>query len=213
MRNALMSPLPPADNAQRRSDPGCTAVYNSCMGCSHPCHDMWPPTGSPARLAGPDFRVLCRKGRKAAQQYYRVYQELIPISQLVRELAAVMQEFTQQGGVRPFGALCRFRCSHGLAIHKFVVCSRWRRCWQPLTALKWWVKVAAVQACIRLIARRSIKVGRSFLVAGYFYLQAFHCSSLALTTSGRSSTKSIPLAAISHGRFDTPVLRACIPCA
>ena len=24
---------------------------------------------------GPDFRVLCRKGRKSAQQYYRVYRE------------------------------------------------------------------------------------------------------------------------------------------
>jgi len=52
---------------------------------------------------GPDFRVLCRKGRKSAQQYYRVYREVIPVSMLVRELAAVMQEFTQRGGVRPFG--------------------------------------------------------------------------------------------------------------
>merc|ERR1712232_753834 len=40
---------------------------------------------------------------KSAQQYYGVYRELIPVSQLVREEAAVMQEFTQQGGVRPFG--------------------------------------------------------------------------------------------------------------
>lgn len=30
-------------------------------------------------------------------------QESIPILQLVREIAAVMQEFTQSGGVRPFG--------------------------------------------------------------------------------------------------------------
>jgi len=52
---------------------------------------------------GPDFRVLCRKGRKAAQAYFRVYKEAISVAQLVRELAAVMQEFTQQGGVRPFG--------------------------------------------------------------------------------------------------------------
>jgi len=52
---------------------------------------------------GPDFRVLCRKGRKSAQQYFRVYKEVIPVAQLVRELASVMQEFTQQGGVRPFG--------------------------------------------------------------------------------------------------------------
>jgi len=32
-----------------------------------------------------------------------VYKEDIPVSQLVRELASVMQEFTQSGGVRPFG--------------------------------------------------------------------------------------------------------------
>ncbi|AQK72951.1 Proteasome subunit alpha type-2-B [Zea mays] len=30
-------------------------------------------------------------------------QEHIPVTQLVRETAAVMQEFTQSGGVRPFG--------------------------------------------------------------------------------------------------------------
>jgi len=53
--------------------------------------------------AGPDFRVLIAKGRKAAQAYFRVYHEEIPVLQLVRELAMVMQEFTQSGGVRPFG--------------------------------------------------------------------------------------------------------------
>lgn len=52
---------------------------------------------------GPDFRVLVRKGRKKAQEYYRFYKDPIPVSQLVRELAYVMQEFTQSGGVRPFG--------------------------------------------------------------------------------------------------------------
>jgi 20S proteasome subunit alpha 2 len=52
---------------------------------------------------GPDSRVLVRKSRKQAQQYKRLYQEPIPLSQLVRETAAVMQEFTQSGGVRPFG--------------------------------------------------------------------------------------------------------------
>merc|ERR1711933_425919 len=51
----------------------------------------------------PDYRVLLRKGRKQAQQYYTTYRELIPVSQIVREEAAVMQEFTQSGGVRPFG--------------------------------------------------------------------------------------------------------------
>ena len=52
---------------------------------------------------GPDFRVLTRKGRKAAQSYLRTYKEEVPTLQLVRELASVMQEFTQSGGVRPFG--------------------------------------------------------------------------------------------------------------
>jgi 20S proteasome subunit alpha 2 len=41
--------------------------------------------------------------RKDTQVYYRTYQESIPCSQLVREIATTMQEFTQQGGVRPFG--------------------------------------------------------------------------------------------------------------
>ncbi|GJN40750.1 hypothetical protein PR202_gn00048 [Eleusine coracana subsp. coracana] len=52
---------------------------------------------------GPDFRILVRKSRKQAQQYYRLYKESIPVTQFVRETAAVMQEFTQSGGVRPFG--------------------------------------------------------------------------------------------------------------
>lgn len=52
---------------------------------------------------GPDSRVLMNKGRKLAQQYFRVYQESIPTLQLVRQLAGVMQEYTQRGGVRPFG--------------------------------------------------------------------------------------------------------------
>merc|ERR1712217_36766 len=51
----------------------------------------------------PDYRVLTKRGRKTAQTYYKTYRELIPVSQIVREEAAVMQEFTQSGGVRPFG--------------------------------------------------------------------------------------------------------------
>uniref|UniRef100_A0A0G4I225 Proteasome subunit alpha type n=1 Tax=Chromera velia CCMP2878 TaxID=1169474 RepID=A0A0G4I225_9ALVE len=51
----------------------------------------------------PDFRVLVRKARKSAQAYFRIYNTPIPVSQLTRESATVMQEFTQAGGVRPFG--------------------------------------------------------------------------------------------------------------
>ncbi|KAL1925277.1 uncharacterized protein VTP21DRAFT_160 [Calcarisporiella thermophila] len=52
---------------------------------------------------GPDFRVLINRARKAAQRYKRVYCEDPPTAILVKEVAAVMQEFTQSGGVRPFG--------------------------------------------------------------------------------------------------------------
>jgi len=52
---------------------------------------------------GPDFRVLVKAARKLAQQYYLTYEEHIPTVQLVQRVAGVMQEYTQQGGVRPFG--------------------------------------------------------------------------------------------------------------
>ena len=51
----------------------------------------------------PDYRVLLKKGRKAAQKYVSTYQDQMPVRQLAAEVAAVMQEFTQSGGVRPFG--------------------------------------------------------------------------------------------------------------
>jgi 20S proteasome subunit alpha 2 len=50
-----------------------------------------------------DYRVLLQRGRNIAEQYKSTYREIIPMSQMVREEAAVMQEFTQSGGVRPFG--------------------------------------------------------------------------------------------------------------
>ncbi|CAB4030157.1 proteasome subunit alpha type-2, partial [Paramuricea clavata] len=52
---------------------------------------------------GPDCRLLVRRARKIAQQYFLVYHEQIPTSQLVHRIASVMQEYTQSGGVRPFG--------------------------------------------------------------------------------------------------------------
>lgn len=52
---------------------------------------------------GPDSRVLIDAARKACQQYKLTYHEPIPISQLVRKVSSVYQEFTQSGGVRPFG--------------------------------------------------------------------------------------------------------------
>lgn len=52
---------------------------------------------------GPDSRVLIDSARKSCQQYYLTYHEPIPINQLVRRVSSLFQEFTQSGGVRPFG--------------------------------------------------------------------------------------------------------------
>merc|ERR1712013_814046 len=52
---------------------------------------------------GPDYRLLIRRARKMAQDYFLMYHEPIPTAQLVYRVALVMQEYTQSGGVRPFG--------------------------------------------------------------------------------------------------------------
>ncbi|CAD5125256.1 DgyrCDS13498 [Dimorphilus gyrociliatus] len=52
---------------------------------------------------GPDYRVLIKQARKLAQQYDLQYSDNIPSGVLVQKVAAVMQEYTQSGGVRPFG--------------------------------------------------------------------------------------------------------------
>jgi 20S proteasome subunit alpha 2 len=52
---------------------------------------------------GPDFRVLIARARKSAQAYWKVYGEYPPTKVLTQEIATVMQEATQSGGVRPFG--------------------------------------------------------------------------------------------------------------
>ena len=49
---------------------------------------------------GPDFRLLVRKARKIAQQYYLHFNEEIPVSQLVQKVANVMQEYTHSGLVK-----------------------------------------------------------------------------------------------------------------
>ncbi|VDM16915.1 unnamed protein product [Hydatigera taeniaeformis] len=51
----------------------------------------------------PDYRVLVKQARKSAQAYQLAYNESISPEQLVTRIAAVMQEYTQSGGVRPFG--------------------------------------------------------------------------------------------------------------
>jgi len=52
---------------------------------------------------GPDYRLLVRRARKIAQEYFLTYDEPIPTTILVQKVAYIMQEYTQSGGVRPFG--------------------------------------------------------------------------------------------------------------
>ena len=52
---------------------------------------------------GPDARVLVLKSRKQAVQYARQFGHPPPVITVVKDLAKVMQEYTQSGGVRPFG--------------------------------------------------------------------------------------------------------------
>jgi len=52
---------------------------------------------------GPDFRILVAKSRKSAQAYWKIYGEYPPTRVMVQEIATVMQDATQRGGVRPFG--------------------------------------------------------------------------------------------------------------
>jgi len=65
-----------------------------------------PSTGFIYSGMGPDFRVIVADARKQAQKYFLTYHEIQPVSQIVRHSALLMQEYTQSGGVRPFGISC-----------------------------------------------------------------------------------------------------------
>lgn len=76
---------------------------------------------------GPDSRVLVRKARKQAQAYYQLYKEQIPVAQLCREVATVMQEFTRKLPL----AYCCLRCIYCLVVAvliQVVQCCRVWRC-------------------------------------------------------------------------------------
>ena len=47
--------------------------------------------------------ITVKRTRKSSQAYMRSYGEVQPVSELVKATAATMQEYTQRGGVRPFG--------------------------------------------------------------------------------------------------------------
>lgn len=52
---------------------------------------------------GGDYRVLLQKARKHTMAYGMTYNEPILLTNLCRNVAATVQEYTQSGGVRPFG--------------------------------------------------------------------------------------------------------------
>lgn len=58
-------------------------------------HDLSGNIGVVYSGMGPDNRVLVKRARRVAQAYKMQYNEEIPVAQLVREVAAVMQEYTR----------------------------------------------------------------------------------------------------------------------
>mmetsp|Transcript_43932 Transcript_43932/g.105994 ORF Transcript_43932/g.105994 Transcript_43932/m.105994 type:complete len:236 (-) Transcript_43932:931-1638(-) len=69
----------------------------------HKVELLTPSSGVCYSGVGPDYRVLVQRARKSSQVYLTTYGEVQPVSQLVKQIAGVMQEYTQRGGVRPFG--------------------------------------------------------------------------------------------------------------
>jgi len=69
----------------------------------HKVELLTPSSGVCFSGVGPDYRVLVQRARKSSQVYLSTYGEVQPVSQLVKQIAGVMQEYTQRGGVRPFG--------------------------------------------------------------------------------------------------------------
>lgn len=63
-----------------------------------------PDIGAVYSGMGPDFRVLIDASRKISHtNYKRIYNEYPPTKILVSEVAKIMQQSTQSGGVRPYG--------------------------------------------------------------------------------------------------------------
>lgn len=52
---------------------------------------------------GPDYNILVKAARKAAQLYYLNHMKLMPATELAKSMGNVMAEFTKPTSVRPFG--------------------------------------------------------------------------------------------------------------
>lgn len=55
-----------------------------------------------------DYRVILARTRREAVGYWHIHRRPIPVRQLVKKVAGIVQEFTQSGGVRPFGVSLLF---------------------------------------------------------------------------------------------------------
>eukprot|EP00340_Litonotus_pictus_P006774 CAMPEP_0170528478 /NCGR_PEP_ID=MMETSP0209-20121228/13985_1 /TAXON_ID=665100 ORGANISM="Litonotus pictus, Strain P1" /NCGR_SAMPLE_ID=MMETSP0209 /ASSEMBLY_ACC=CAM_ASM_000301 /LENGTH=166 /DNA_ID=CAMNT_0010819723 /DNA_START=202 /DNA_END=702 /DNA_ORIENTATION=- len=78
--------------------------------------------GSTYSGLGPDFKVLAKKSRKDYQQYRLEFvDETMPVHSLAKECANLMQEYTQMGGVRPFGISTFFAGYDRAGFHLFQV--------------------------------------------------------------------------------------------
>ena len=66
-----------------------------------------------------DFRVLLQHTRKSTMKYNMVYQEPRLMGNLARETAKTFQEFTQSGGVRPFGISLLMAGADQSGVHLF----------------------------------------------------------------------------------------------
>lgn len=104
---------------------------------------------------GPDFRVLVRKGRKKAQAYFRKYKEPIPVLQLTRQIAGIMQEFTQVAHHFACGhvGVEALVCSHvqALGVYVCVLHNSLVACVRS-ACLSWWLAVMRMDhSCIRCV--------------------------------------------------------------
>ena len=52
---------------------------------------------------GPDFQQFLLKARKDAQIYHSRFMDNMPPYMMCQQIAGLVQEYTQSGGVRPFG--------------------------------------------------------------------------------------------------------------
>jgi 20S proteasome subunit alpha 2 len=85
---------------------GCESKPNSPLaerGTNLKVQEITPNVGCVYSGLGTDYRVLLKSLRKKAIKYKLRFGVEMPTREVVKSAASTMQEFTQRGGVRPFG--------------------------------------------------------------------------------------------------------------